>query len=120
MQGQQEENNKKARPRMSAGLGACARHRWTNLSTEGCHSPRSQAGLLTSGYVPPGSFPIHINQWLMPGTRRPAGRQPVTVAGPRQICTAFPILPLPWDSEHLRRYLIGLLKGLRWNLSRVR
>ena len=43
----------------------------------------------------------------MPGTRRPVGRQPVTVAGPRQICTAFPILPLPYSSEHLRRYLMG-------------
>ena len=47
------------------------------------------------------------------------GRQPVTVAGPRQIRTAFPILPLPCGSGHLRRYLTRLLKGLRWILSRV-
>lgn len=32
------------------------------------------------------------------------GRQPVTVAGPRQICTAFPILPLPFGNGHLRRF----------------
>ena len=46
----------------------------------------------------------------MPGTRRPMGRQPVTVAGPRQICTAFPILPLSCSSGHLRRYLMELIK----------
>ena len=55
----------------------------------------------------------------MSGTRRPMGRQPVTVAGPRQIYTAFPILPLPCGNGHLRRYLMRLLKGLRWILSRV-
>ena len=55
----------------------------------------------------------------MSGTRRLVGCQPVTVAGPRQIYTAFPILPLPYNSGHLRRYLLGLLKGLRWILSRA-
>ena len=55
----------------------------------------------------------------MSGTQRLVGRQPVTVAGPRQICTAFPILPLPCGNGHLRRYLMGLLKGLSWILSRV-
>ena len=38
------------------------------------------------------------DQWLMPGTRRRLRRLPVTVAGPRQILTAFPILPPPGEA----------------------
>ena len=103
MQGQREKSNKKARPRIRAGWGALARHRWTNLSTEGCRSPRSQAGLLTSGMCRPAPSRT-IRSVADAGDATAVGRQPVTVAGPRQICTAFPILPLPFGSGHLRRF----------------
>ena len=57
------------------------------------------------------------DQWLMPGTRRRLRRLPVTVAGPRQILTAFPILPPPGeDGGHLRRYVGGRVYG-RWGGS---
>ena len=66
------------------------------------HLDRRQVSWLPVVRIPTPSRPA--GSVGMSVTRRPMDRQPVTVAGPRQICTAFPILPLPGGRGHLQPY----------------
>ena len=113
--------SKRKNPDLIRGRGESTRERREgHLSFEGFRVS-AQAGLLTSGIS--SRFPSrskglfqarHPDQWELRISKRQRGSaqrrtplRPVTVAGPRQIYTAFPILPkLGTSFRHLCRYVV--------------